>query len=411
MCKSGNHGLKTFAQIGAPHDAPILAGLLAARAETKSEQGERRSGKRRAIFEIRAASACSVVGTCLSVAELRRLARKAGFVAVEDHGDYDVHGMVVSQMDGDNHVSRAVTKLLDEKFSGPIRKTRGLTAASDFIAFWEEAVAAGLAPGAYWALLTHPAAPYEVEARIYGDVHMMSHLSGAARRDDARALTKLRRERDDSLQKLEQRLAERDRALAARDAELENLRRSARETTAELERLGAAFAAEGDLRAALNAAQSENARLRRESEAFYARAERLREKLAAQRKEPAARPAPPPACGQSDCIGQKEENSDLCGRCLLYVGGRLKIVCQLRDMVAKRNGSLLHHDGGMEQNLSRLSEMVRQADQVFFPVDCVSHSAMEAVKKLCETHGKPMAVLRTASFSAFVRAIETAPAS
>lgn len=413
MCSSEDKGRRPFALAGAVQNvAPTLASLLgASRGEPRAETGERRGNKRRAIFEIQAASACSVVGTCLTIAELRRLARKAGFANVEGHGDYDVHGMVVSQMDEDNHVSRAVSKFLDEKFSGAIRKGRGLSQTPDFLAFWDESVAAGLAPGAYWALLTHPALPYEVEARIYGDVHMMSHLSGASRRDDARALTELRRERDDSVARLESRVTERDRALAGRDAELESLRARLRELGAEVENLKAERAQDSELRAATAIVHAENARLRREVEALNARAERLRDKMAAQRKEAAIKPNPAPACGQIDCIGQKEEHSDLCGRCLLYVGGRLKIVCQLRDMVAKRNGSLLHHDGGMEQSLSRLSEMVRQADQVFFPVDCVSHSAMEAVKKLCETHGKPMAVLRTASFSAFVRAIDTAPAA
>ena len=60
------------------------------------------------------------------------------------------------------------------------------------------------------------------------------------------------------------------------------------------------------------------------------------------------------------------------------------------------DGRLLHHDGGLEQSQARLGELVRQADEVFFPEDCVSHGAMDFVKSLCDSHGKPMTPLRTA---------------
>ena len=54
----------------------------------------------------------------------------------------------------------------------------------------------------------------------------------------------------------------------------------------------------------------------------------------------------------------------------------------------------------MEDSRAMLSELVRRADAVFFPVDCVSHRAVDAVKSLCESRGIPYCPLRSASASA-----------
>ena len=73
----------------------------------------------------------------------------------------------------------------------------------------------------------------------------------------------------------------------------------------------------------------------------------------------------------------RECETDLCGRCILDVGGLwpAHAVCRLQRLVERRNGSLIDHDGGMEDNRAMGSgELVRRADAVFFPVDCVKPS-------------------------------------
>jgi hypothetical protein len=114
-----------------------------------------------------------------------------------------------------------------------------------------------------------------------------------------------------------------------------------------------------------------------------------------------------PAPENGTCLIEQDaiEESDLCGYCLLYVGGRPQTVCKLKEWVSKHNGALLHHDGGIEQSAGMLGDLARQADIVLFPVDCVSHGAIGTVKKLCESYGKRLCPLRTASVSAFQRAI------
>jgi hypothetical protein len=56
---------------------------------------------------------------------------------------------------------------------------------------WEEALKRGDIPGAYWAVLSHPAATEAIMRKAFGDVHMLSHMVGAANPADIRRLCQL----------------------------------------------------------------------------------------------------------------------------------------------------------------------------------------------------------------------------
>lgn len=98
---------------------------------------------------------------------------------------------------------------------------------------------------------------------------------------------------------------------------------------------------------------------------------------------------------------------DLCGRCILVVGGRHQHVSHLRRMVEDHNGSFIHHDGGTEESMSKLAGMFGRADAVLFPVKCVSHAAQNKVKDLCRRHAKPFVPLRSSGMGAYLEALET----
>lgn len=384
-----------------------------------------RRDARRRIWEIIGASHCSIIGTCLTIAELRKIARRTGFLGNESrYSDYQVHGLFVEKMHEENVVSRAVQKHLDTKYEGAVRKAKTLDGEEEFIDYWEAAVDNGLVAGAYWALIGHPRLPASVETRIFGDIHMMSHLSGAAHRGEAREIAEARREKAEIARRLANVIAERNDELALLRGEIVRLGEELREARAlaaesaslrrEIEALRAEERSDETLRE-LESLRSAHAALLED----HARLERRLERLRARKRrmavaEPARRVAPPPAVASEIAVaaqprvGEPSENgSDLCGRCLLYVGGRPRTVCRLQRLVARRNGSLIHHDGGMEDSRAMLSELVRRADAVFFPVDCVSHRAVGAVKSLCESHGIPYCPLRSASASAFEKAIAT----
>ena len=92
---------------------------------------------------------------------------------------------------------------------------------------------------------------------------------------------------------------------------------------------------------------------------------------------------------------------DLCGRRVLYVGGRERQVAHFRLLVERQNGEFLHHDGGRNENAARLDTMIHAADAVLCPVDCVSHDACLRIKRICKHSAKRFVLLRSASLTCF----------
>src|SRR5262249_51165836 len=90
-------------------------------------------------------------------------------------------------------------------------------------ALWDESLKSGDIPGAYWALLSHPHATDEVVKKAFRDVHMLSHLVGAANRADIRRLRELEQENgllSDKLVRQQQHLRD---GFAARDETIRRL--------------------------------------------------------------------------------------------------------------------------------------------------------------------------------------------
>ncbi len=107
--------------------------------------------------------------------------------------------------------------------------------------------------------------------------------------------------------------------------------------------------------------------------------------------------------------GAPRAGGDLAGKTLLYVGGRTNQVPKLRKIAEERGAGLLHHDGGLAESSSSLARLALRADAVLFPVDCISHSAATAVKKICKQLGKSYFPLRRsgpASFAALIQHLE-----
>jgi hypothetical protein len=102
---------------------------------------------------------------------------------------------------------------------------------------------------------------------------------------------------------------------------------------------------------------------------------------------------------------------DLSGRLILYVGGRHQHVAHLRRIVEDHNGAFVHHDGGVEQSMAKLSNQLERADAVLFPVGCVSHQAQSKVKSLCRRFDKPFKPLRSTGIGAITQALESLSAN
>jgi hypothetical protein len=379
--------------------------------------------RRLKLWDLETGWHCTIVGTCLSMGELRRLAAKQGVVFHKSNPtDYEMHTGMIRLVSQERAVAKAITKLLDQKHAAAISRFRRAATAADLEALWREAVEKGEVSGACWALMAHPVATEQLRSLVFGEIHMLSHQVGAAARVDLKRFHALQTEnaaleatvvlqqerlrteigtRDTALRNLQDRL-DRETALcrglthaAGAAAELAALRSLAAELKRRVSqeedghRTAKAVAREADIRAA--AAERDTAALRDELHETRAELAALEGDFACDAAVVCDR-----ACGRPD----------LCGRCILYVGGRTAQVHHLRRVVEECNGTLVHHDGGFEEGMGRLSGLLSQADAVMFPVDCVSHMAHDQLKRLCKRWEKPFVPVRRSGLGAFVHALD-----
>src|SRR5262249_9255287 len=119
--------------------------------------------------------------------------------------------------------SKALHKALDHCHAQALQQFERLSGVDSLRAAWKRALADGDIPGPYWAIFTHPDASDDLRRRVFGDVHMLSHLVGSANRADMRRLAALQ-ELNVSLQdRLEEQHARAQKALAEREAKIADL--------------------------------------------------------------------------------------------------------------------------------------------------------------------------------------------
>ncbi|HKX41485.1 MAG TPA: DUF2325 domain-containing protein, partial [Burkholderiaceae bacterium] len=183
------------------------------------------SGGRARLADLDPYLHCSVIGTCLSTGELRKL--MARFVFVRDSGDLEVHHEAVRFAGQGGAIAKALHKTLDQRHAAVIQRFAKAREPQALAALWGDALRLGEVPGAYWAVLTHREITPALRQQAFGEVHMLSHLVGAANRADIRRLVALERENAELRDRLERQQArtqelldERERTLAQRRDEL-----------------------------------------------------------------------------------------------------------------------------------------------------------------------------------------------
>jgi hypothetical protein len=384
-----------------------------------------RAGRRK-LWELPHKLHCPVIGTCLSAAELRALARKDKTGLDSTLGDYQLHISYVSAADERNPRSIALQKALERKHGAVVRRFAALGTTTELAARWEQCVAHGEVPAALWATVTHPLCDIALFTRVYEAVHMLSHQIGAGQRADLRRLaeleiryTELQRDFDSLVARTRQQLDDRElqlRELRQRsdglDVENRRLQRLVDAGAAELAALAEHTAAHsmGKLEQQLARVAQQRERWRRA--AHVERDRRLElERLDAQRK--AESRALARCLGQTvgDCHDCELEDTDKCldlrGLRILCVGGRNQLVEHYRQVVCRCNGRFEHHDGGREESRQRLESMLRAADAVLCATDSVSHDAYYRLKRYCKRHDKRYVLLESSGLSTFARAIES----
>ena len=142
-------------------DISSLPPALVVRGEAPPAAGPARRTK---IWEFNTNLHCSIIGTCLSTAELRQVLKKLG-IASPDNTDHELHGAAVSLAGRHDKAAKLLNKALDERHRLAINQFAKANTEEAVRSLWRDAVRRGEIPGAYWATLTHPAASRNVDPR------------------------------------------------------------------------------------------------------------------------------------------------------------------------------------------------------------------------------------------------------
>jgi hypothetical protein len=375
------------------------------------------SRTRSKIWELAESLHCSIIGTCLSSTELRHVLMRLDIAGVEGADEHELHSLGVMLASRPEAGAKLLQKALDRRHGLSIKKFGRAKDEDTLRLLWQESTQRGDIPGAYWALLAHPAATEALVKEAFQHVHMLSHLVGAANRADIRRLRQLEEENSALMEKVnrqQQQLRDgftsRDRVirqlneLLGRQLEDPNEKTTGLKIREEIEALTSVIT---DLNRRLGQETTRRQRLEQRLSALSAA---LKQMEAALRRSEDERDV---ACADleviEDQLGHLLEPStgngrtlDLSGRTILYVGGRLHQIPQLRALVERTGARFLHHDGGKEQSASLLPGLVSRADVLYFPIDCVSHDAVATIKRLCRQLEKPYKPLRTASLAALM---------
>ncbi|NCC24525.1 MAG: DUF2325 domain-containing protein, partial [Deltaproteobacteria bacterium] len=126
------------------------------------------------IWEIRDHQ-CSILGTCLSLGDLRKIGRKFKIAFPSDATDFQIHATFVSMCRMNCPPSRDISKLLDRKYLKSLRAFGTNKSDTELRSHWREALRSGNIPGPYWAIASHSKASEEFQAEVFGEVHMLSH--------------------------------------------------------------------------------------------------------------------------------------------------------------------------------------------------------------------------------------------
>jgi hypothetical protein len=379
------------------------------------------SSKRRTkLAELDSHLHCSVIGTCLTTHELRKLVPKFTDLDRQHASDPEIHHAAVELAIAGGAGGKALHKALDERYAGAIRRFEQARGEETVLALWNEALKNGDIPPAYWALMTHPYATMPVRQAAFGELHMLSHLVGAANRADIRRLVALEEENAALRDKVERQQNRLHEISTQRDAAIGQLSEQIVKLTAQASRQPSADTAsladevkalreklaEADQRLALHTGRREAAEQRALQE--QGTAEALRESRdqalallkVVQSECHALERATLDALDQPDA--RRAGLADVAGKRVVYVGGRPGSNAALKALVTSAGGELVVHDGGVEDRKGLLAAALPGADLVVFPVDCIDHDSMNMLKRVCGRHQVDYHPLRTASVASFI---------
>lgn len=382
--------------------------------------------RRRKLWDLAAHCHCPIIGLCVSMSTLRKLAARVMESPLPED-DYELHVNAVNECRRRGPLSELLQKELDQRYAGAIRKLNGEKTSDALYQRWREFVGRGETSAGLWASMSHPRCDPSMLERIYREVHMLQHHAGAASRERDERYQQLSEEHARCLQDIEKSRQRYQQLQVDKAAETDAL-------NAEIQRLRTDNAGKEN---SIRQLQAELAALRQQAEDLDSRIElaeqvrwlsernqELMQRIVDMRRnvvvpdQVATPESPDPAAGhtagaEGTKAADSAENPDasatpadqLDSRAVLCVGGRHAAISIYRRIVEKKGGRFIHHDGGREDSVHRLDASLAAADLVICQAGCISHSAYWLVKDHCKRTGKRCAYVDKPSASAFERGL------
>lgn len=376
---------------------------------------------RKRIWELEQNLICPVIGTCLTVADTRKIIKRFG--NFNNVTDYEAHTIAVSHCREENSLSRAIDRTLEATFSRHGKEVEKIDSEEELKDYWRKNFLNGSIAGPFWAIISRTEPHSNILSIVYGDVHMLSHravaeISELRSRIEALSNTvenlkddKLRYRkiiRESNLEVIEARKI--SSRILHLEGELKKYKEHShqnrphqdsglafRELCRVIDITRAEKQKQKETASKLEDQKEENRRLKKQIKFLQGEINLIKSFTTETGKADKARLT----CTNSSCPSYNVQ-----GRTILYVGGRPSVISHCREVIESCGGKFIHHDGGIDESIGKIPNIIDNVDSVFFPVDCISHNASSSVKRLCKKIHKPVVFLKNSSVSAFTKEIE-----
>ena len=376
--------------------------------------------RRRRLWEMCGTAQCPVVGICLPMPLIKKLAAKHLRHTESRASDYETHCAVVVACKIKSSFGKLVQEQLDLRFQSEVRAVQGLKTREALWKHWNEHKEASNFPGVFWSVLSHSRCDAAMEFEVLGHAHMLQHQAGCERQmheDHKTALQKQLKavlaankrleEKYLALQNTNIQIQQRQQdtisalqtELASQQGEMQKLQAALNQANTKTSESNIDLATEAEIMRARFSSLKAAHQL--ELSSIHARMKDLEVLLA---KRPTAFAIQPTEASTPTCT--KPCNKPLENRCVLCVGGRPSAVPLYRHTVETRGATFIHHDGGQEEGIAQLDAKLNSADLVICQAGCVSHDAYFRVKEHCKKRGIQCVYVQNPSKSALRKALQ-----
>lgn len=361
------------------------------------------------IWQMPANLRCAVIGTCLDIPQLKRVLRRfqSETAAYELNSDYRIHSYFVSISSSKNPISQHLNKTLNRLYESTVRNTRSIKTEHALLSQWQNIDTSDVKTiaGYFWALLTNKHATEALRDEIYGDVHMISHIAGQENRNGVRLLRESHQHLASENKKQQRLLEQKNRKITDLNDQMRTLRQQLAQSQIKAR----------DKKKPLNQVNDEvgqQRKIRQQQQLIHSLKSRLNKAHTTTAQTATAKNhfdtsvnalTDNTQLSGKPCHGECTncQKTGLCGKKILYVGGFSRHRKKFQQITESIGGQFFYHDGGKQQSEHQLDNLVKKADAVFCPVDCVSHSAIGRIKSLVKSHCKDCIYLKSASLSSF----------